>query len=586
MSKSILKSSWLTVAAALMLSLLTACAPLQNTNQATRHASAEQQHFLPGVAVATAHPLATQAALDILAAGGNAFDAAVAASAALAVVEPSGSGMGGGGFWLLHRQYDGKQVMLDGREMAPGQAHADMYLDAEGNVNRQASLNGPLAAGIPGQAAALVHLSQHYGNLPLASSLQPAIRYAEQGFALYPRLQRYINLRRKTFNAEARRIFLDQGATPTLGHVIKQADLAQTLRLLAEQGRKGFYQGVVAQKMLQSAQAAGGIWAAEDLLNYRVIEREPVRFQYGDANIVSAALPSSGGIVLGQILQMIEAYKALHPAAQHQAADMHLIVEAMRRAYRDRALYLGDEDFVAVDKEQLLDADYLHNLAQQIQPNVASASADLAVPINAGADTTHFSIIDHDGNRVAATLSINYPFGSGHVAAGTGVLLNNEMDDFVAKAGEANVYGLVGGKANQIAPGKRPLSSMTPTFVEREDSVVVLGTPGGSRIITMVALAVLNILDRGFDLQAAIDAPRYHHQYLPDAIQLEKDADYSQQTALQDKGHQFKRLTRQYGNMQAVAWQRDTKQSRQQGETITLSAASDSRAQGQATVLP
>lgn len=583
MSKSILNHRVSAVLTVIVLSLLTACVSPQNAKQSTINTHVEQQRFLPGVAVATAHPLATQAALDILAAGGNAFDAAVAASAALAVVEPSGSGMGGGGFWLLHRQHDGKQVMLDGREMAPGQAHADMNLDADGNVNRQASLNGPLAAGIPGQAAALAHLSQHYGNLPLASSLQPAIRYAEHGFALYPRLQRYINLRSKTFNAEARRIFLDQGETPALGYLIKQVDLAQTLRLLAEQGRKGFYQGVVAQKMVQSAQAEGGIWTAEDLLNYRVIEREPVRFQYGDANIVSAALPSSGGIVLGQILQIIEAYKTLHPAAQNQAADMHLIVEAMRRAYRDRALYLGDEDFVAVDKKLLLNANYLHSLAQQIQPNVASDSADLSIPSNAGTDTTHFSIIDRDGNRVAATLSINYPFGSGHVAAGTGVLLNNEMDDFVAKAGEANVYGLVGGKANQIAPGKRPLSSMTPTFVERDDSVVVLGTPGGSRIITMVALAVLNIMDRGLDLQAAIDAPRYHHQYLPDAIQLEKESDYPQQTTLQDKGHQFKRLTRQYGNMQAVAWQRDATQ---QGDKITLSAASDSRAQGQATVLP
>ena len=536
-----------------------------------------KETFLPAAAVATAHPLATQAALDILQQGGNAFDAAVAASATLAVVEPSGSGMGGGGFWLLHRQSDGKQTMIDGREAAPSQAYANMYLDEKGDVIKDASLNGPLAAGIPGQAAALVHLSKNYGVLPLAVSLQPAIRHAETGFPVSPHLLRHLEFRSNIFNDAAKQIFLPDGKLPELGQIIKQSDLANTLRLLAAEGNQGFYQGEVAKKLLNAVQQDGGIWQAEDLSNYQALEREPIRFPYRDATIVSAAPPSSGGIVLAQILQTIELKQLAEKSPVAKIPDMHLVVEAMRRAYRDRALYLGDADYVKIDKKTLLNQEYLQNFADDIQNN-ASKSADLVSPTGQGTDTTHFSIIDRDGNRVAATLSINYPFGSGHMAAGTGVFLNNEMDDFVAKAGVPNVYGLVGGNANKIEPGKRPLSSMSPTFIETKDRVIAIGTPGGSRIISMVALATMNILDRGLNLQIAIDAPRYHHQYLPDAIQLEKGAGYQRLDVMKERGHEFKRLNRKYGNMQAVAWQR------KEGKVV-LSAASDSRGEGSALLL-
>ena len=524
--------------------------------------------------VATAHPLATKAALDTLENGGNAFDAAVVASAVLAVVEPSGSGMGGGGFWLLHRESDGKQVMIDGREMAPAAAHRDMYLDENKQVVKNASLNGALAAGIPGQPAALAHINEKYGNLSLAQNLQAAIQYAEQGFAANNHIVRHLNFRSEIFNAEAKRVFLNNGQVPAVGTVIKQPELADTLKIIAKQGRTGFYQGDVAQKMVTYVRDNGGIWTLDDLKNYRVIERPPVTFNYKGNRIISAALPSSGGIVMGQILQTLELEQ--QSRGEQGAPDMHLFVEAMRRAYRDRSLYLGDSDFIKVDQKALLSPTYLQQFVTEIDDK-ATLSEDLSIERNLGVDTTHFSIIDKQGNRVAATLSVNYPFGSGHVADGTGIILNNEMDDFVSKAGEPNVYGLVGGKANQIEPGKRPLSSMSPTFVETKHGAIAIGTPGGSRIISMVALAISNIVDRGMNLQQAIDAPRYHHQYLPDAVQLEKDAVYAQQSDLVVKGHQFKRLNRQYGNMHAVAWEKSA-------NNVRYSAASDSRGEGSAQV--
>ena len=524
--------------------------------------------------VATAHPLATKAALDTLENGGNAFDAAVVASAVLAVVEPSGSGMGGGGFWLLHRESDGKQVMIDGREMAPAAAHRDMYLDENKQVIKNASLNGALAAGIPGQPAALAHINEKYGNLSLAQNLQAAIQYAEQGFAANNHIVRHLNFRSEIFNAEAKRVFLNNGQVPAVGTVIKQPELADTLKIIAKQGRTGFYQGDVAQKMVTYVRDNGGIWTLDDLKNYRVIERPPVTFNYKGNRIISAALPSSGGIVMGQILQTLELEQ--QSRGEQGAPDMHLFVEAMRRAYRDRSLYLGDSDFIKVDQKALLSPTYLQQFVTEIDDK-ATLSEDLSIERNLGVDTTHFSIIDKQGNRVAATLSVNYPFGSGHVADGTGIILNNEMDDFVSKAGEPNVYGLVGGKANQIEPGKRPLSSMSPTFVETKHGAIAIGTPGGSRIISMVALAISNIVDRGMNLQQAIDAPRYHHQYLPDAVQLEKDAVYAQQSDLVVKGHQFKRLNRQYGNMHAVAWEKSA-------NNVHYSAASDSRGEGSAQV--
>ena len=530
----------------------------------------------PTAAVASAHPQATAAGMEILSAGGNAFDAAVAVSAALAVVEPYSSGIGGGGFWLLHRASDGKQIMIDGRERAPLAAQRDLYLDEQGDVVPRLSMDGALAAAVPGEPAALVHLAEKYGRLPLAKSLAPAIQLAETGFEVDAHYRRMAAFRQAVMqrHASSARIFLPAGEVPGAGSVIRQADLAQTLRTLASKGRDGFYAGEVADRLVTGVRAEGGIWTLEDLQQYTVVEREPVTFQYRDLRIVSAAPPSSGGVALATMLQILEADDL---ARLDETDRTHVITEAMRRAYRDRAQYLGDPDFVAVPIQRLLHPWYAAGLRASIRADRATPSASLPGGVNSvdGADTSHFSILDREGNRVAATLRINYPFGSGYVAPGTGVLLNDEMDDFSAKPGVPNAYGLVGAEANAIEPGKRPLSSMSPTFVESDAGVAVLGTPGGSRIITMVLLAILD-LDEGHKPQSWVSLPRFHHQFLPDMIQYEPGA-FSQPVleALEAKGHNLKRLDNGYGNMQAIYWDYDNHR---------VEAASDPRGVGSAQV--
>ena len=529
----------------------------------------------PAQAVATAHPAATQAGLDILNQGGNAFDAAVAVSAALAVVEPFGSGVGGGGFWLLHRASDGKQVMVDGREAAPQMAHRDMYLDHTGEPIKQASVDGPLAAGIPGMPAALVHLSQQYGKLSLGDSLKPAIKLAENGFSVNQHYQSLAQFRHAVLAASepAKSLFLKQGQVPELGASIIQKDLAMTLMQLGKDGFNGFYTGPVADKLVQGVQQAGGIWTHQDLANYRVKERKPIIIDYNGIKVVSAALPSSGGLVLSIALNSLEPYDL---ASMDEATRIHVVVEAMRRAYRDRALSMGDSDFVSVPSDKMQKKSYARQLAADISLDKATPSAQInGLNPTEGHDTTHFSILDKDGNRVSATLSINYPFGSGFVPPGTGVLLNDEMDDFSIKPGTPNVYGLVGGEANAIQPGKRMLSSMSPTFFETDDKVGLLGTPGGSRIISMVLLALLDA-DRGQGPQSWVSLPRYHHQYLPDWIQHEPNA-LSEQTIaqLKAKGHQLKSAGRTYGNMHAILWDKKSNK---------VIAASDPRHSGKALV--
>lgn len=523
------------------------------------------------VAIATAHPLATDAGWEVLQKGGNAFDAAVAVSAALAVVEPYSSGIGGGGFWLLHRASDGKNIMLDGREKAPLKAHRDMYLDEHGEVIKGLSIDGPLAAGIPGEPAALAHLAKHYGQLPLSVSLKPAIELAQNGIAVDEIYRKMAGWRLAALqdSESASDIFLVDDAVPETGVVIKQPELAATLQLLAEKGRDGFYKGQLAQKLVKGVGEAGGIWSMQDLAEYKVIEREPVVFNYLDKKIVSATLPSSGGVVLAQTLGMLEAYELNNKTAFERT---HLVVEAMKRAYRERAIHLGDMDFVKVPLQKLTDKTYARQLGADIHLTKASSSADLDEQAE-GMDTTHFSILDAEGNRVAATLSINYPFGSGFVVPGTGVLLNDEMDDFSSKPGTPNVYGLVGAEANAIAPGKRMLSSMTPTFVESDKGIAILGTPGGSRIISMVLLGILE-LEQTTNPQDWVSLPRFHHQYLPDVIQFEPGAfDDGLQQELLDAGHKLKSLENSYGNMQAIYLDKKT------GE---VSAASDPRGIGKA----
>lgn len=531
------------------------------------------QDLPPQGAIASAHPLATEAGLEILRQGGNAFDAAIAVTATLGVVEPYGSGIGGGGFWLLHRQADHKQVMIDGREMAPGRASRDMYLDAQGNVRPNASIDGPLAAGIPGVPAAMAHIALHYGKLPLAESLAPAIRIAKNGFKVDDHYRRFARFRLKVLqaNAETARIFLHEQQVPEEGYLLKQPDLARTLELIASSNAQKFYQGPFAEKLAKAVTAAGGIWSADDLRRYKVVERKPIQSHYHDMKIISAAPPSSGGIALAEMVNMLSQFKL---AAMPGAQQKHLIIEAMRRAYRDRAEYLGDSDFIDVPIAKLTSPGYARQLVQSIKPDQATSNDELrpvADPTGKGADTTHFSILDKAGNRVAATLSVNYLFGSAFVVPGSGFLLNDEMDDFSAKPGVPNVYGLVGAEANAIAPYKRPLSSMSPTFLESERGISILGTPGGSRIITMVLLGALEFA-RGGDASAMVDLPRFHHQYLPDVVMFEDGAlSEEEQTELNLQGYVLKKQKRPYGNMHAIVWD-------QQNRTVT--AASDKRGIG------
>jgi gamma-glutamyltranspeptidase/glutathione hydrolase len=526
--------------------------------------------------IASAHPLATQAGHEILARGGNAFDAAVAVAAALAVVEPYNSGLGGGGFFLLHQARDGSDVMIDARERAPLAATRNKYLGADGKPVPGRSVDGPLAAGIPGTPAALVHLAEKYGRLPLKQSLAPAIRLAREGFAVSTRYGK-MTLRqhdRLELNPEAARIYLKGGFIYAPGEVLRQPELAKTLTLLADKGRAGFYVGGVAEKLVRSVRQAGGIWSRQDLSEYRVIERQPVQGMYRGVRVTSAALPSSGGVVLMQMLNILSVFDL---DAMKKPERDHLIVEAMRLAYRDRARYLGDPDMVTVDVNHLLDLAYAVQLRQEIRPPMPRENMTPMTPVKEGGNTTHFSVIDREGNRVAATLSLNTLFGSGFMPPGTGVLLNNEMDDFSVSAGTPNSYGLVGSEANAVAPGKRPLSSMTPTFLESDDAVVVLGTPGGSRIISMVLLATLEMAHKRGGSKEWVALPRFHHQYLPDEVSYEPKAfDASEVRALRQWGHRLEELRSEgYGNMQIVT---------QYKKTHRLEAASDPRGEGLAEV--
>lgn len=512
--------------------------------------------------------------MQVMAEGGNAFDAAVAASAALAVVEPTGSGLGGGGFWLLHRASDGFEVFVDGRETAPGRAHRDMYLDAEGKPDERRSRDGVLAAAIPGEPAALAWIAQRYGSKPLAELLAPAIGYARDGFTVDGKLAAAIAAQRDRLSWAARKVFMPEGEPLPAGALLRQPDLAWTLTQIAERGHAGFYEGAVAQRLVQAVERTGGLWTAEDLRRYRVVERTPLVTWFRAHRIVTAPPPSAGGVALAQVFQQLE---VLGWRDDGSVEAHHLLIEALRRAYRDRAAYLGDPDFVPVPLMRLSGRSHAVALASSIDRARATPSAALppAPLFMEGTHTTHLSVLDAQGNRVAATLSINLPFGSGFMAPGTGVLLNDEMDDFAASPGAPNAYGLVGAQANAIAPYKRPLSSMTPSFVEGPRGLLVIGTPGGSRIITMVIQGILAWI-AGLDADSIVALPRLHHQYLPDVVQLEADAlDPAQRMALAALGHRLQPSDGRWGNLQIVSWEpaRDV-----------LQAASDPRGVGHGAV--
>jgi gamma-glutamyltranspeptidase/glutathione hydrolase len=505
-------------------------------------------------AIASANAYATDAGLEVIAAGGNAFDAAVAVSATLGLVEPESSGLGGGGFFLL-RSADGQTVFVDARERAPAAASRDMYLDAEGNPDRSKAVDGATAAAIPGLPAALVHIAERYGKLPLSESLKPAIRLARKGWRFGAKNHAMLGFRVETMKRSpaAAALFLRSGEVPQLGTLMRNPDYARVLERLASEGADSFYRGPFARRLVEGVQKAGGIWSLDDLADYAVVEREPIRLTHRGFEIVTAPPPSSGGVALAQILNVLDGFA--YPAMD-EASRVHLQVEAMRRAYRDRSIYLGDPDHVAMPLSTLMHPAYAAGLRSGINLERATPS-DLLPGVGQHSerpDTTHFSIVDTEGNVAAVTQTVNLPYGSAFVVPGTGFLLNNEMDDFSVKAGVPNAFGLVGEDANAIAPGRRPLSSMTPSILIGENRIAAIGTPGGSRIITMVLLGLLELID-GKTAQQAVDLPRFHHQYLPDEISMEAGAlDAETIAALEAKGHVVKALDRTWGNMQVVSW--------------------------------
>ena len=530
------------------------------------------------IAIASAHPAATVAGQETLALGGNAFDAAVAISAALAVVEPYGSGLGGGGFFLLREAGESPTYrFLDARERAPQAAHADLYR-VDGEISKDLSLNGALAAAIPGLPAALVELAERFGRLPLRDSLAPAIRLARSGVSIDRVYRERAGWRLEAMrqDAETARIFLDKGEIPEEFGLLRQPELARTLEQLGTKGLEGFYAGAVAEQLVKAVRNAGGIWTLKDLADYRIVERQPLRVPLDQGReLISAPPPSAGGIALGQSLLMLQQL----PWQQADSVQRtHLVVETLRRAYRDRGL-LGDPDFVRNPAQQLLAPAYLKQLASSIDPQRATPSDSLppSKTWQEGDHTTHFSVLDTEGNAVAATLSINLPFGAAFTAPGTGVLLNNEMDDFAADVQGANAYGLRGSQANSIAAGKRPLSSMSPSFIESTEDFASFGTPGGSRIPSMVLLAMLEYLDHQ-PIEQWPAAVRFHHQFRPDLIEHEPNAfNTTETTALEALGHQLKSTGRQYGNQQVLYWhKKDGK----------VSAAGDPRGIGTAVITP
>ncbi len=516
--------------------------------------------------VASAHPLATNAAIDILRQGGNAFDAAAALALTIGVAEPTGSGIGGGGFFLLYIAKEKRYVMLDARETSP-------TLAGNGEVYKtQSSIDGAQSAGVPGLIAGIERLITKYGKLDRKRDSKAAIHIAQHGFKVSKHYQRVAKWRSKVLQTNAaNNIYLHQGEVPKIGSLIKQSELAETLKRFAKFGADDFYRGKTAKLLVQDMKKDGGLIRLDDLNAYQVIERAPMRFKHQGFEWITATLPSSGGMVLAETLGIL---KDDDLSKLSEADRTHLIIEAMKLAYKDRNQYLGDSDFV--DIPDLLNPKRLKQLRANIDMNKATPSSSfIADPSGNGVDTTHFSIIDKEGNMVAATLSINYGFGSGYVSPSTGILMNDEMDDFATQVGKPNAYGLVQGKANAVAPHKRMLSSMSPTFILGKDKTFVVGTPGGSRIISMVLLAGLEFMQGGEDVSAWMNKPRFHHQYLPDVVQHEKGAftpKVSKQ--LQAKGHKLKAM-RNYGNMHAILWDRHTGQvfgaSDKRGEGITRS---------------
>ena len=492
--------------------------------------------------VASEQGLATQVGLDILKQGGNAIDAAVAVGFALAVVLPNAGNIGGGGFMVLHDDKTGKDVAIDFREIAPAKASRDMYLDNQGNVIDGKSLFTHDASGVPGTVAGMEYALKKWGTMPLSKVLEPAIKLADKGFIVSDVLAQTLKEEKSTLGkwSASKAIFFKNGEPLKSGDLLVQKDLAKSLRLIAKQGAKAFYQGEIATKIAKEMQSHGGTMTLEDLKAYKVVERQPIIGDYRGYKVVTMPPPSSGGVHLIEILNMLEHYHIKEDGV-NSAKNIHHMAESMKLAYADRSEYLGDPDFVKIPVTGLTSKAYANEQVKTIDDNKARLSSNIkpGKPQPYESDqTTHFSVMDKAGNAVAVTYTLNLNFGSGIVAAGTGILLNNEMDDFSVKPGVPNAFGLVGGTANAIEAKKRPLSSMTPTIVMKNNKPwLVTGSPGGARIITTVLQSVVNTIDHEMNPAEAIITPRVHHQWLPDELRVEEGISPDTIKLLQDKGH-------------------------------------------------
>jgi len=492
--------------------------------------------------VASEQGLATQVGLDILKQGGNAIDAAVAVGFALAVVLPNAGNIGGGGFMVLHDDKTGKDVAIDFREIAPAKASRDMYLDNQGNVIDGKSLFTHDASGVPGTVAGMEYALKKWGTMPLSKVLEPAIKLADKGFIVSDVLAQTLKEEKSTLGkwSSSKVIFFKNGEPLKSGDLLVQKDLAKSLRLIAKQGAKAFYQGEIATKIAKEMQSHGGTMTLEDLKAYKVVERQPIIGDYRGYKVVTMPPPSSGGVHLIEILNMLEHYPIKEDGV-NSAKNIHHMAESMKLAYADRSEYLGDPDFVKIPVTGLTSKAYANERVKTIDDNKARLSSTIkpGKPQPYESDqTTHFSVMDKAGNAVAVTYTLNLNFGSGIVVEGTGILLNNEMDDFSVKPGVPNAFGLVGGTANAIEAKKRPLSSMTPTIVMKNNKPwLVTGSPGGARIITTVLQSVVNTIDHEMNPAEAIITPRVHHQWLPDELRVEEGISPDTIKLLQDKGH-------------------------------------------------
>jgi gamma-glutamyltranspeptidase/glutathione hydrolase len=504
--------------------------------------------------VSSDHPLASAVGVDILRRGGNAIDAAVAVGLALAVVHPQAGNIGGGGF-LVYRSADGNAFALDYRETAPAAATPDMYLSADGTLTDK-GVTGALAAGVPGSVAGLAEMHRRFGRLPWRDLVEPAIALAHDGFVVdAPRAEVFTlpeGTRRLQRFPSTVAALLPGGRAPLEGDTLRQPDLARTLRLIADSGAAAFYRGSIADRIVAEMRAGGGIITREDLARYEPKWREPLLATYRGWHVISMPPPSSGGVTLAEMLNILEGYAPLPPFGSPQL--LHYEIEAMRRAFTDRNRYLGDPDFVANPVERLTSKAYADRLRRGIDPARATPTSALP-PATEGTETTHYSIVDQEGNAAAVTTTLNNDFGSGLVIGGAGFFINDEMDDFASKPGSPNMYGLVQGEANAIRPGKRMLSAMAPTIVldRRERLAMVLGSPGGPRIISAVLQVLSNVLDHGMSLAQAVSAPRIHHQALPDSVMWESEGvTADQRRALQAMGHGFHERSRSIGDVNAV----------------------------------